>query len=114
MDRKDMLGKCDSTLLGLTATGAEIRSICDDGMKYGCASVCSPACYVKQAGMQTLAQPYFMPSSQMARISSQVAVWASRVWSHLDRISCSSIKNISLSYSCPWSLMTRFSRMPRM
>ena len=28
--------------------------------------------------MHTLAQPYFMPSSQMALISSQVAVWASR------------------------------------
>ena len=41
--------------------------------------------------MQTLAQPYFMPSSQMARISSQVAVWASSVWSHLLRMSFSSI-----------------------
>ena len=29
--------------------------------------------------MQTLAQPYFMPSSQMALISSQVAVWARSV-----------------------------------
>ena len=41
--------------------------------------------------MQTLAQPYFIPSSQMARISFQVAVWASRVWSHLLRISFTSI-----------------------
>jgi hypothetical protein len=29
--------------------------------------------------MQTLAQPYFTPSSQMARISSHVAVWDSSV-----------------------------------
>lgn len=29
--------------------------------------------------MHTLAQPYRMPSSQMALISFQVALWASRV-----------------------------------
>ena len=49
MDLKDILGKCDHTLLAQTATWDEIRAICDDGMKYGCASVCIPASYVKQA-----------------------------------------------------------------
>ena len=39
----------DHTLLSQTATWAEIRAICDDGVKYGCASVCIPASYVKQA-----------------------------------------------------------------
>ena len=49
MELKDILSKCDHTLLAQTATWSEIRGICDDGMKYGCASVCIPASYVKQA-----------------------------------------------------------------
>ena len=49
MDIKDILAKVDHTLLGQTATWDEIRAICDDGMQYGCASVCIPASYVKQA-----------------------------------------------------------------
>ncbi len=49
MNIQDILAKCDHTLLGQTATWADIRAICDDGMKYGTASVCIPASYVKQA-----------------------------------------------------------------
>ena len=49
MELKDILSKCDHTLLAQTATRDEIKAICDDGMKYGCASVCIPASYVKQA-----------------------------------------------------------------
>ena len=49
MEVKDILAKCDHTLLSPTAAWADIRAICDDGMKYGCASVCIPAAYVKQA-----------------------------------------------------------------
>ena len=49
MELKEILSKCDHTLLAQTATWEEIRAICDDGMKYGCASVCIPASFVKQA-----------------------------------------------------------------
>ncbi|MDO4314938.1 MAG: deoxyribose-phosphate aldolase [Oscillospiraceae bacterium] len=49
MELKEILSRCDHTLLAQTATWAEIRAICDDGMKYGCASVCIPASCVKQA-----------------------------------------------------------------
>ena len=49
MELKDILAKCDHTLLTQTATWAEIKGICDDGMKYHTASVCIPASYVKQA-----------------------------------------------------------------
>ena len=49
MDVKDILSRCDHTLLAQGATWAEIRALCDDGVKYGCASVCIPASYVKQA-----------------------------------------------------------------
>ena len=45
---KNILSRVDHTLLSQTATWAEIRAICDDGVKYGCASVCIPASYVKQ------------------------------------------------------------------
>ena len=49
MELKDILAKCDHTLLGQTATWAEIKAICDDGMRLHTASVCIPASYVKQA-----------------------------------------------------------------
>ena len=44
-----VLARVDHTLLRPTATWEEIKAICDDGMKYQCASVCIPASYVKQA-----------------------------------------------------------------
>ena len=49
MELKEILSRCDHTLLAQGATWAEIRAVCDDGMKYGCASVCIPASYVKAA-----------------------------------------------------------------
>ncbi len=49
MEIKEILSKCDHTLLSQTATWEDIRAICDDGMRYQTASVCIPACYVKQA-----------------------------------------------------------------
>ena len=49
MELKDILAKCDHTLLLQQSTWAEIQAICDDGMKYETASVCIPASFVKQA-----------------------------------------------------------------
>lgn len=49
MDMKNILSRCDHTLLAQGATWDEIRALCDDGMKYACASVCIPASYVKRA-----------------------------------------------------------------
>lgn len=49
MDKKDVLKKVDHTLLTQTATWTEIKEILDDAMKYGTASACIPAAYVKQA-----------------------------------------------------------------
>ena len=49
MELNTILAAVDHTLLAQTATWDEIRAICDDGIKYGCASVCIPASYVKQA-----------------------------------------------------------------
>ena len=49
MDRKEIFSRVDHTLLAQGATWKEIKAICDDGIKYGCASVCIPASYVKQA-----------------------------------------------------------------
>ena len=49
MDINEILKKVDHTLLSQTAVWEEIKSICDDGIKYKTASVCIPPSYVKQA-----------------------------------------------------------------
>ena len=49
MDIKKIIRMVDHTLLAQTATWDQIRAICDDGMKYGTASVCIPPSFVKQA-----------------------------------------------------------------
>lgn len=49
MDIKEILTHADHTLLKQTATWAEIRELCDDGIKYHTASVCIPPSFVKQA-----------------------------------------------------------------
>jgi deoxyribose-phosphate aldolase len=49
MDIKNILSKCDHTLLGQTATWNDIKKLCDEGMKFETASVCIPPCFVKQA-----------------------------------------------------------------
>ena len=49
MDVKNNLAHCDHTLLKQESTWAQIKEVCDDGLKYGCASVCIPASFVKQA-----------------------------------------------------------------
>jgi deoxyribose-phosphate aldolase len=46
---QNILSKVDHTLLAQGATWEQIRAICDDGIRYGCASVCIPASSVKQA-----------------------------------------------------------------
>ena len=48
MDR-EILKYVDHTLLSQTATWEEIKEVLDDAVKYGAASACIPAAYVKQA-----------------------------------------------------------------
>lgn len=49
MQIEEILARVDHTLLKQEATWEQIREICDDAVKYRCASVCIPASYVKQA-----------------------------------------------------------------
>lgn len=49
MDIQKILSRCDHTLLAQTATWEEIRAICDDGIRFGTASVCIPPSFVKAA-----------------------------------------------------------------
>ena len=49
MELSEILAKCDHTLLAQAATWADIKAICDDGIKYKTASVCIPASFVQQA-----------------------------------------------------------------
>ena len=90
MELKDILAKCDHTLLTQAATWTEIQALCDDGIKYGCASVCIPASYVKQAkdyvgdklpictvigfpnGYATTAAKCFMPSDAVENGADEV------------------------------------------
>lgn len=49
MNTNEILKKVDHTLLAQSATWEDIKVILDDGIKYGTASACIPAAYVKQA-----------------------------------------------------------------
>ncbi|MBQ4067110.1 MAG: deoxyribose-phosphate aldolase [Clostridia bacterium] len=49
MDIKAILAAVDHTLLSQSATWSEIKEILDDGIRYGCASCCIPASYVRMA-----------------------------------------------------------------
>ena len=49
MDVKNILAICDHTLLSQTATEAQIKALCDDGMRFQTASVCIPPAHVKMA-----------------------------------------------------------------
>lgn len=48
MNIKEILSKCDHTLLKQQSTWAEIRAICDDALRYNTASVCIPPSYVER------------------------------------------------------------------
>ncbi len=47
MNITEILEKCDHTLLAVDATEADIKATCDDGIRYGVASVCIPPSFVK-------------------------------------------------------------------
>lgn len=49
MDKKKIFSAVDHTLLAQTSTWEEIKTICDDAIAYGTASVCIPPSFVKQA-----------------------------------------------------------------
>ncbi|MBE6759687.1 MAG: deoxyribose-phosphate aldolase [Ruminococcaceae bacterium] len=49
IDIKKILSAVDHTLLAVDASWEDIKAICDDGIKYGTASVCIPAAYVARA-----------------------------------------------------------------
>ena len=49
MDIKDILEKCDHTLLRVDCTSEELRALCDQAIRYHCASVCIPPCHVAGA-----------------------------------------------------------------
>lgn len=49
MDKNEILKRLDHTLLKQTATWAQVKELCDEGMEFGVASVCIPPCFVKSA-----------------------------------------------------------------
>ena len=49
MDKKAILARVDHTELNPAATWEDIRTLCDDAITYGTATVCIPPCYVRRA-----------------------------------------------------------------
>lgn len=49
MTKEEILAKADHTYLKQQATWTDIKTICDDGIKYKTASVCIPPSFVKRA-----------------------------------------------------------------
>ena len=49
MDIREILKRCDHTLLKQEATWEQVKEICDDAVRYSTASVCISPCYVKRA-----------------------------------------------------------------
>lgn len=49
MDIQKIVAAVDHTLLSPTATMSDILTLCDEAMEYGAASVCIPACFVRDA-----------------------------------------------------------------
>ncbi len=49
MEINEILKLCDHTLLRVDASSQEIMELCDQAMKYHCASVCIPPCHVAGA-----------------------------------------------------------------
>mgnify|MGYP004484021271 CR=1 FL=1 len=49
MELSEILRLCDHTLLTTTCTFDQIRELCDQAIRYHCASVCIPPCHVAAA-----------------------------------------------------------------
>ena len=49
MELNEILSKCDHTLLRVDCTAGEIAALCDEAIRYSCASVCIPPCHVAGA-----------------------------------------------------------------
>ena len=49
MTKAELLKMVDHTLLTTTATENDILTVCDDGIKYNCASICIPGTHIKFA-----------------------------------------------------------------
>lgn len=49
MDHKEIMSRVDHTILTPTASWEQVKKICDEGLEYGCASVCIPPSFVRKA-----------------------------------------------------------------
>ena len=48
MELSEILSRCDHTLLKPESTVDQIMALCDDAVRFGCASVCVPPTYVRR------------------------------------------------------------------
>ncbi|MDR3020236.1 MAG: 2-deoxyribose-5-phosphate aldolase, partial [Treponema sp.] len=47
MTKEEILSRIDHTLLKAAASWEEIKTLCDEALRFNTASVCIPPCYVK-------------------------------------------------------------------
>ena len=57
MTDKEILSRIDHTLLKATSSWQEIKTLCDEALRFGTASVCIPPCYVKPVSEEYGASP---------------------------------------------------------
>lgn len=81
MDIKDILSKVDHTLLAVNSTWEQIKAVIDDGIRFGTASVCIPACFVRKAaayagGKVQICTVIGFPSGYSASESKVYEAWA--------------------------------------
>ena len=118
MKLNDILAKCDHTLLAQTATWAEIKALCDDGMRYHTASVCIPASYVRQAkdyvgerlaictvvgfpnGYATTAAKCFMAADAIANGSDEVDMVVNIGWVKDGRFADAEAEIVAVKKAC--------------
>ena len=99
MDSKTILAAVDHTLLTQTATWAEIKQLCDDGAAYGCASVCIPASYVKQAADYLGGK---LPVCTVIGFPNGYSTTASKVFEAMDAIA-NGAKEIDMVINIGWA-----------
>ena len=88
MDINTILRHVDHTLLSRTATWADIRTVCDDGMRFGTASVCIPPCFVRQAKQYIAQQGGTLPVCTVIGFPNGYATTRAKLAEAEDALAC--------------------------
>lgn len=104
MDINQILSTVDHTLLQQTAGWTQIREICKDGVAYGCASVCIPPSFVRQAAEYLEGR---LPVCTVIGFPNGYSTTASKVFETQDAIS-NGAREIDMVINLGWVKETRW------